>query len=699
MTKAGRSSKETDRETDRGSVKALPVPTNLFAEKPHIESFFKTDRSHPTGDGTKRERERGEEREVGKDKSLLSDRESEKDKEMEIAMNESQLISLLSSYDSLPISQLASVVRGIMSESTQTRTRPASIPPPHVAQDSAAVGPISKDIRSKSSSNVSGQKTSEPSQSRDYIPPRPKTQGQGASHPHPPVPAPAPVPVLVRSKTPDKERKSRLSINTAVTRGPELIGPGSATATGTGAHVAVSAKTSQVSNMQPRPFVSSTNVHRTQSAATAQNQNQNLHKAWKTDSRTSRETKVVQKRVKEINEECKRVRPIISKKADIWDGKISSSEITMERQVPKQPLEKRVYLKRKSAVPLIATVKSPPRPSNPNPNVTSNSNPALSLSAGLAPKSPLLERRAFKGGDIDPFVKSPEVSGDVVIIGSADSSLFRPQWNDDTHVEVMQQPFPPVLVVSRSRSPPRTRGEGEGNAVRASGITPPKHWGVKDKSRDRDSEKGKEREREGERDREREGEKDQSIDVVKSTNPNASVGASMSMRSGANDSADTIPTKLNLTQTQAPTLRVNRRKAALEVKLKKKMEELDLVVRTWNDSMASGDCGTVSVDHFDALSITDSVCSTFCDSTLRSATDTANVSTAVGRKSLRGVDVADTKVVSSASGSNRDEVEASSGEVEKSKSEVVVVEKDVRYMSMREKLELKLKMCEDEEMK
>ena len=232
-----------------------------------------------------------------------------------------------------------------------------------------------------------------------------------------------------------------------------------------------------------------------------------------------------------------------------------------------------------------------------------------------------------------------------------------------------------------------------GDAVRASGITPPKQWGVKDKSRDRDSEKGKEREKEGERERE----KDQSVDVVKSSNANASAGASMSMRSGANYSADTIPTKLNLTQ--APTPRVNRRKAALEVKLKKKMEELDLVVRTWNDSMVSGDCGTVSVDHFDALSITDSVCSTFCDSTLRSGTDTANVSTAVGRKpvrggveSLRGEDVADTKVVSSASASNRNEAEVSSGEV-------VVVEKDVRYMSMREKLELKLKMCEDEEIK
>lgn len=680
MTKAGRSSTDTgtDSESDRDSVKAIPVPTKLFSEKPHIESFFKTDRSLPTDDVTKR----GEERGVAEDKAMHSgnDRDSEIDKEMEIAMNESQLISLLSSYDSLPISQLASVVREIMSESTQTRSRPTSIPNTHLTED----------LSFKSSSKVS-QRVSDPTRSPDYIFPRPKEQGPS----HPPVPAPAPVPVLVRAKTPDKERKSRLSINTAVTRGPELVGPGS------GSHVAATAKASQVSNTQSRPSVSSTNAN-VQRAQPVQIQNPNLHKAWKSDSRTTRETKVVQKRVKEINEECKRARPIISKKADIWDGKISSSDILMERPIPKQPMEKRAYLKRKSAVSLIIAVKSPPKLLNPNPNASPNGSPnPLPISnpvpvPAVGPKSPLLERRAFKGGDIEPYVKSPEVSGDVVIIGSADSSLFRPQWNDDTHVELPQQPFPPVLVVSRS--PPRARGEGEGGGVRASGITPPKQWGVKDNSRDKDSEKGKDREGGGERERE----KNQSIDIVTATYADVSAGASMSMRSVDNCSADTIPTKLNHTQVQvqAPTQKITCHKAALEGKLKKKMEELDLVVRTWNDSMASGDCGTVSVDHFDALSITDSMCSTLCDSTLRSGLDTPNASAAVGRKPVRDVesrlDVADSKALSPASESDRDEVEASSGEIKKSKSEVVVVEKDVRFMSMREKLELKLKMCEDE---
>ena len=509
----------------------------------------------------------------------------------DVDMSESELISLLSTYDSLPLSQLAAVVRGIMSDSPHASKKPIPVSPNDVPT------PHTAHVPKPHSSPPPRSDTDLPILTSDCI----KTP--------PPIPpqnrAPAPVPVLARPSTP--ERRSRLSINTDVRRDAGTTGPGTAP------------PVVEVAKVEKRTFHKQLKKER-------KAEKERLKK--EEEERIALELEI--EREKERKEANRRVWSFTGKKSDIWDGKVDSAPFIVGDIDSNKPKDKKPFLKR-TVNPLLKAPHGSP-------------NPIL--------KSPVLERRAFKGGDTVPVVKTPLILGEVHLSESPDCSLFRPSWNDDTHVEPLSVPFPPALRVSKS--PPR----------RDLGDTPPR-----------------------------------SNDASSATTP---------VKSGSTNSSVTRTDPGSETRTEEDDKHaqlLNKRKEELEMKLKLKIDELDVVVKSWNESLVSGDYGDVGGGNLDGISVNSSVVDTSCCDSGLSDTYTANGSTDNSKRDLK----------SSGSGS-RKEKEVVKKATEVVKKETVVVKKEVKKhvevvkkeaevvqpvkdlgLSLREKLQMKLLDCEEKE--
>ena len=253
---------------------------------------------------------------------------------------------------------------------------------------------------------------------------------------------------------------------------------------------------------------------------------------------------------KDKDKTIQKVRSREFKKSDVWDGNITSSMI-IETPEKKPPRELQPYLRRK----INPLLKSPSTPTNSNPII----------------KTPVLERRAFKGGDIEPLVRTPPIETGELLHFERDTSqspsltLSRPGWNDDTHVVPLLEPFPfPFPTMKGVRTPPSVSDSGT---------------------------KSVNNETENEEEKEKGNEKEHNIcypDVYRNV-------------ALANYNAHGYNPKIN--------------ELDVELRLKSTIEnDINHVSKSWNETIISADSGSVNLSNFDILSMDDSIFSTLVDS-------------------------------------------------------------------------------------
>ena len=246
------------------------------------------------------------------------------------------------------------------------------------------------------------------------------------------------------------------------------------------------------------------------------------------------------------------------KKCDVWDGNITSSSI-IETPEKKQPRELQPYLRRK----INPLLKSPSTPFTPT---QINTNPII--------KTPVLERRAFKGGDLEPLVKTPPIQLGELLHFDCDSALSRPEWNDNTRVIPIQEPFPlPSLL-----------------------TFPPSYRGIKTPPKDNDS-----------------GTK--SI----SSNSDHDINLTDVYRNAANETYSTHGYNPKINELDV--------ELRLKNKIKLENEKRNHLDNCYDSIIINADSGSVNLSHFDILSVDDSVFSTLLDSPTTAVSGTCSEST------------------------------------------------------------------------
>ena len=249
------------------------------------------------------------------------------------------------------------------------------------------------------------------------------------------------------------------------------------------------------------------------------------------------------------------------KKSDVWDGNITSSSI-IETPEKKTPKELQPYLRRKIN-PLLKSPSTLLTPFTPTP---SSINPII--------KTPVLERRAFKGGDLEPVIKTPPIQLGELLHFDCDSALLRPEWNDNTHVIPIQEPFPLPSLLS----------------------FPPSYRGIRTPPRDNDS-------------------------GTKSINSNSDHDINLTdvYRNAANETYNTHGYNPKINELDV--------ELRLKNKIKLENEKKKIFDNCYDSIIINADSGSVNLSHFDILSVDDSVFSTLLDSPTTAVSGTCSEST------------------------------------------------------------------------